>query len=89
MAEADYDEETGLPLDRSYLEKDLPELLQDDIKKWLEYENHPTQWDIWYDNLNSTINMFEVEDVITSEQAWYLREKYLGRSKEDNCMMMD
>lgn len=34
-------------------------------------------WDCNYDELQSDINMAEVEQVISSEQAWYLREKYL------------
>lgn len=34
--------------------------------------------------LNSNINIFEVEGIISSEQAWYLREKYLGMKSEDN-----
>lgn len=33
--------------------------------------------------LNSEINVCEVDDIISSDQAWYLREKYLGMRKED------
>ena len=41
-------------------------------------------WDCDWCELNSNINIFEVEGIISSEQAWYLREKYLGMKKEDN-----
>lgn len=33
--------------------------------------------------VQSNINIFEVEDIITEDQAWFLREKYLGLKKSD------
>ncbi|MEI3121022.1 MAG: hypothetical protein V8S86_08575 [Eubacteriales bacterium] len=35
------------------------------------------RWDCDYCNLQTDINNAEVNQVISSEQAWYLREKYL------------
>ena len=40
--------------------------------------------DCYYDELNSDINVMEVDGDLTSDQAWYLREKYLGRVREEN-----
>ena len=85
-----YDEETGLPNDKSYLECNLPEWLQESINKMVEIweqldrgeKNY--RWDCYYCELQSDINVAEVEQMISTEQAWYLREKYLriSRSKE-------
>jgi len=44
-----------------------------------------TQLDLDYDEVNSCINTAEVGQRISSEQAWYLREKYLGIKREDIC----
>ena len=41
-------------------------------------------WDCEWHELNSDINIYEVEGIISSDQAWHLREKYLGMRKEDN-----
>lgn len=77
------DENTGLPLDRGYLECRLPEWLYESISAmqsaWdkLECGEEYTLWDCDYCNLQSDINVAEVEQLISSEQAWYLREKYL------------
>lgn len=77
----DYDEITGLPKDKSYLEADLPAFLLTSIE---QYINSPDNiWDCRYCELQSDINVAEVDLQITSEQAWYLREKYLGIKKED------
>lgn len=77
--------------DKEYLEKDLPEFLVHSIeqmkKTWKQYEETgklPIHWDLDFGELNSGINVAEVEDMISSEQAWYLREKYLKMSREDN-----
>ena len=62
-----YDKETGLPVDRSYLECGLPPYLQrslDTMKRAWESEDNGA-------------NSAEVEGEISSEQAWYLRETYL------------
>lgn len=41
-------------------------------------------WDLYWCELNADINYAEVENLISSEQAWYLRSKYLRMKKEDN-----
>ena len=52
-------------------------------KSILEYEQNKetSLWDCYYCELQSDINVAEVEQIITSEQAWYLRRKYLGITK--------
>ena len=84
-----YDEK-GLPKDRSYLECGLPEFLQESIqamvKAWQKVDNGEdyTLWDCDYCNLQSDINSAEVNQIISPEQAWYLREKYL-RTGVNKC----
>ena len=78
-----YNPATGKPIDKSYLEKGLPPYLYDSIKAmqecWDRMDNgiYDTQQDCDWCDLNSDINVAEVEQEISSEQAWYLREKYL------------
>ena len=85
---AQYDPETGKPLDQSYLECGLPEDLHESILRMEESWNiidsgrQDNHWDLWWCDLNALINSYEVEQVILSEQAWYLREKYLRMGKE-------
>ncbi len=77
------DKETGRPKDDSYLECGLPDFLQDDIaameKSWAIEDSgkRDLHWDIVWCELNADINAAETESLITSEQAWYLRRKYL------------
>jgi hypothetical protein len=79
-----YDIETGLPKDKSYLERGLPPFLQESIHAmaaaWEKINNGEDylHWDCDYCSLQSDINSAEVNLIISSEQAWYLREKYLG-----------
>lgn len=78
-----YDDETGLPVDKEYLECGLPEYLKDSLKamiaSWKIEDNggKDMHWDIAWCDLSADINSAEVEQEISSEQAWYLREKYL------------
>ena len=67
----------------NYFECGLPEWLSESIQN---YENGKDSsiLDCLYCELQSDINVAEVEQIITSEQAWLLREKYLGLRKEDN-----
>lgn len=86
MNNADYDPETGKPLDKAYLEENLPPFLVESVKNmkeaWVKKETkHYLNWDCDYCDLQSSINVAEVENLITSEQAWYLREKYLYMRK--------
>ncbi len=79
-----YDCETGRPKDNGYLECGLPGFLQESIQAmkaaWrkLECGEEYLRWDCDFCNLQTDINNAEVNQLISSEQAWYLREKYLG-----------
>ncbi len=83
-----YDDETGLPKDKSYLECGLPEFLLESIQAmkiaWEKLDRNETylHWDCDYCRLQSDINIAEVDQTISTEQAWYLREKYLGLERE-------
>lgn len=77
------DPETGHPENKEYLECGLPPYLQKSIKNmkqsW-EIEDsgkRDIHWDIYWCDLNADINSAEVDRVISPEQAWYLRTKYL------------
>ena len=79
-----YDRKTGLPKDSSYFEKDLPPFLALSIENMkeamtrLDRGEEYYDWDCDFCDLQSSINQAEVCQIISSEQAWYLREKYLG-----------
>ena len=49
----------------------------------VDREGDDIHWDIWWSNLSAEINSAEVEQDITSEQAWYLRRKYLRMKTEE------
>ena len=75
--------------DNNYLELHLPEYLQTALNQFLEgkkkYEKGGYfRFDCDMDFLNASINCAEVDNEISSEQAWHLRGKYLGISKKDN-----
>ena len=78
-----FDDITGLPEDKGYLECGLPPYLQKSLenmkKSWAIEDSgkRDMHWDIYWCDLNADINSAEVDQVISSEQAWYLREKYL------------
>jgi plasmid maintenance system antidote protein VapI len=78
-----YDSQTGLPKDQTYLERDLPPFLIESIdamkSAWrkLDCGEKYLRWDCDYCNLQTDINNAEVNQVISPDQAWYLREKYL------------
>lgn len=84
------DQETGRPKDDSYLECGLPDFLQNDIvameKSWAVEDSgeRDLHWDIVWCELNADINAAETESLITSEQAWYLRKKYLRMEREES-----
>lgn len=65
-----------------YMEYGLPEWLTKSIQDYIENKNS-SLWDCYYCELQSDINVAEVEQLITSEQAWYLREKYLEIRRSD------
>jgi len=73
----------GLPKDNSYLECGLPDFLSSSIQAminaWRKIDSGEKylRWDCDYCNLQSDINNAEVNLIISPEQAWHLREKYL------------
>ena len=81
-APTEYDEK-GLPSDKAYLECGLPAYLQlslENMKKSWHIEDsgkRDIHWDLCWCELNADINSAETDQTISSEQAWYLREKYL------------
>lgn len=81
---ASSDSATGLPQDEMYFECDLPLFLSLSIEemkrtlKKMEQGDDDYDWDIAFCDLQSSINIAEVEQIITPDQAWLLREKYLG-----------
>ena len=84
-----YDSKTGLPKNEGYFESNLPLYLKESIElmntHWeiLDSGKEDLRWDVAWDNLNSDINCAEVDQNISSEQAWFLREKYLRMVRED------
>ena len=78
-----YDRDTGLPMDKSYLECGLPKYLQESLDKmiqtWkiIDSGKKYIRFDVDYCTLQSDINTAEVCGLISTEQAWYLRETYL------------
>lgn len=84
------DEKTGKPLDQSYLEYDLPIFLQDSIhqmnESWerIDAGKEDSIWECNWCDLQSSINICEVEQLITSEQANFLRKKYLRMEMANN-----
>ena len=72
-----------LPNGKEYLECGLPAFLEESLNAmklaWekLDRGEKYLRWDCDYCNLQSDINSAEVNSIISEEQAWYLREKYL------------
>ncbi len=89
MSMGDYDSKTELPVCKDYLERGLPAYLQSSIKNmaasWeiMDSGKEDWHWDLYWCELNADINAAEVEQEISSEQAWYLRGKYLRMERED------
>ena len=87
---ADYDRGTGLPKDEAYLEKGLPGYLQSSVERMNESwkitdsGKRDPLWDIRWSELNADINSAETEQEISSDQAWYLRKKYLRMERGDD-----
>ncbi len=85
---AKYDRQTGLPKDKSYLEKGLPPYLEHSLRamkvSWEIEDNGGSDlhWDLYWCELNADINSAENEQSISKEQAWYLRRKYLRLDDE-------
>lgn len=88
MEEAAYDTESGRPLSTNYLEKELPGFLQASIQamqaSWAMEDSgkRDLRWDTTWCALNADINEAETEQLISREQAAYLRKAYL-RMEDD------
>ena len=73
----------------NYLERGLPDFFVTSIRKmkdaWYKIgHNIPyIRWDCDYCDLQSEINNAEINDIISSEQAWCLRRKYLRMEGAD------
>ncbi len=89
IANRGYDPETGLPQSKEYLECGLPPYLQASLEamiafwKIIDCGQKDYHGDLNWCELNADINSAEVEQEISSEQAWYLREKYLRMERGD------
>ncbi len=83
-----YDAETNQPENKGYLERGLPKYLQisiENMKKSWEIEDSgktDLHWDLCWGELNADINAAEIDQVISTDQAWHLREKYLRIGKD-------
>lgn len=79
----EYNAETGMPNDESHFECGLPIYVQESLERmkhsWkiVDSGKKDMNWDICWCELNADLNSAEVENLISSEQAWYLRRKYL------------
>ncbi|WP_347491229.1 helix-turn-helix transcriptional regulator [Desulfoscipio sp. XC116] len=75
----------GKPNSKTYLETELSGSIQKAIKEYLQGEKEQVlHIDCLWDELYGAINADLWSDLITEEQAGYLREKYLGLGgKED------
>lgn len=84
------DSKTGKPIDKSYLEYGLPIYLQTSInnmiagKEKVKHGEDYSLYDCDFCDVQASINCAQVDGDISEEQAWFLREKYLGMRKEDN-----
>ena len=59
-------------------EKNIPAVLKDSLNMFKRKRRTDNSLiDCYYDELNSTINVCEIEQLITKEQADYFRNKYL------------
>ncbi len=58
----------------------IPECLKESVDNYLKNQD-TLLWDCYYCELQTDINVAEVEGIITSEQAWALREEFLGLKK--------
>ena len=69
-------------VNKDYLEFNIPDFLRYSINMF--NRNIKTSlYDIYYCTLQSDINVAEVGGYISSNQAWFLRKKYLGVDNYD------
>lgn len=73
-----------------HLEQNLPQYVEEALRKFIEGKRRLDsgesyfRFDCDYCYLQSSINCAEVDNEMSSEQAWHLREKYLGLSRAEN-----
>ena len=83
LEDNEYNSETGMPNDEAHFECGLPRYVQESLermkKSWeiVDSGKKDMNWDVCWCELNADLNSAEVENLISSEQAWYLRRKYL------------
>jgi len=93
MVYSQYDEITGLPRNKKCLASDLPPYLQSSLDNmtasWgiVASGKKDYHWNMYWSELNADINSAEVEQEISTEQAWYLRETYLRMKRDDQRLI--
>lgn len=89
VSDTEYSPETGMPIDELHFECGLPAYVQESLERmktsWeiVDSGKKDIHWDICWCELNADLNSAEVENLISSEQAWYLRKKYLRMERQD------
>ena len=74
-------------MEKIEIDSTLPQFLRESIEAFLigkeKYESGIgySEFDMDYCDLQTDINICEVEQMITSDEAWQLREKYLELQK--------
>ena len=82
-----YDRITGKPLDKAYLEKDLPAFLQYDLDEYKHgLENNVSHMDCLWSELYGSINSAFHGGRITEEQATYLRTYLFEDTPEEDFL---
>ena len=75
--------EDGKPLNKTYLEKNLPKYLGHDIKAYVKgLAENSSLLDCLWSELYGSINSAEWDEEINKEQAAYLRQKHLFDPEE-------
>ena len=69
-------------VNKDYLEFNIPDFLKDSINKF-NINRKNSLYDVYYCTLQSDINVAEIGGYISSNQAWFLRKKYLGVDNND------
>ena len=83
--ESAYDERSGMPKDKSYLESNLPQSLKTAIKEYADgVAAHSSLLDCLWGELYGSINAHQHGGRISQEQADYLRSKYLFDGDEED-----
>lgn len=74
-------------MEKFEIDRTLPQFLRESIEAFQigkeKYESGIgySEFDMDYCDLQTDINVCEVEQMITSDEAWQLRKKYLGLQK--------